>query len=90
VDKCNVTILCGDAQGADLLGFRYASQHGMNVEHYPADWSKYGNSAGPIRNRKMAERADALIAFWDGKSSGTRDMIECAKKSNIPYTIINI
>lgn len=39
----------------------------------PADWDRYGNAAGPIRNRKMAEVADALVAVWDGRSPGTKD-----------------
>lgn len=90
IDKYNVTILCGDACGADAMGLAYASKHGLKVEHFPANWNKYDSAAGPISNKKMAERADAVIVFWDGRSSGTADMIQCAKAANIPCEIIKI
>lgn len=49
------------------------------MKRFPADWGKYGKSAGVLRNKQMAEYADGLIAFWDGKSRGTANMIETAK-----------
>ena len=90
LDKYNVTIICGDAQGADAMGLAYASNHGLKVEHFPAEWGKFGNAAGPIRNKKMAQNADAVIVFWDGKSPGTKDMIQNAKAAGLPCTVINI
>ena len=90
LDKYNVTIICGDAQGADAMGLAYASNHGLKVEHFPAEWGKFGNAPGPIRNKKMAQNADAVIVFWDGKSPGTKDMIQNAKMEGLPCTIINI
>jgi hypothetical protein len=90
LDKYDITILCGDAQGADAMGLAYASTHGLKVEHFPAEWSKFGTAAGPVRNKKMAQSADAVIAFWDGKSPGTKDMIQCAKAEGVPCKIINI
>lgn len=68
-------IVSGDADGADLLGQRYAEEEGLEVEHHPADWHKYGRGAGFKRNLEMALSADMLCAFWDGKSKGTRGMI---------------
>jgi hypothetical protein len=50
---------------------------------FPAQWSIYGKGAGYIRNREMAQYADALIAFWDGKSKGTKNMIDEAKKQGL-------
>jgi len=88
-DKKNVTILSGTARGADKLGERYAEDHGYKVERYPAEWDKYHQGAGPIRNLKMVQAADAVIAFWDNESSGTMNMIECAKKENKPYKVIS-
>lgn len=80
------TVISGVARGADLDGERWAYEYGVPVERYPADWDKYGRKAGPIRNQQMADVADALIALWDGKSRGTRDMIErMAKKPTIIY-----
>ena len=84
----NVTIVSGCATGADSLGEQYAIQKGLNIKKFPADWDKYGNAAGPKRNLQMAEYADAVIVFWDNKSSGTRNMIECARRENIPCKII--
>lgn len=71
-------ILSGSARGADQCGEDVAQRCGIPVERYPAEWDKYGKTAGVIRNQTMAENADALVAFWDGKSKGTRHMIETA------------
>ena len=80
------TVISGVARGADLEGERWARSHGLPIEYYPANWKKHGKKAGMIRNQQMADVADALIALWDGKSRGTRDMIErMAKKPTIIY-----
>ena len=71
-------IISGNARGADSLGEWYAAENEIQVRVYPANWSKYGKPAGYIRNKEMAEVADALIAFWDGKSKGTKHMIDIA------------
>ena len=80
------TVISGVARGVDTAAILWAEGRGIPVESYPADWEKYGKKAGPIRNQQMADVADALIALWDGKSRGTRDMIErMAKKPTIIY-----
>jgi hypothetical protein len=77
----NVTeVVSGRAPGVDSIGEALARLHGMAVKEFPADWNKHGRAAGPIRNRQMAEYADALIAVWDGQSRGTKNMIETMKK----------
>jgi hypothetical protein len=68
-------IVCGMAQGPDLIGKEWADSRGIEVMEFPANWKKYKNAAGPIRNSEMAEVADFLVAFWDGESTGTKDMI---------------
>lgn len=83
-----IVIISGCAQGADTLGLRYASENAFDVEEYPADWNKYGKKAGYMRNVEMAENADALIAFWDGKSKGTKHMIDIATERNLPIRVI--
>ena len=55
---------------------------------FPADWDKYGKAAGYKRNEEMARNADALIAFWDGKSRGTKHMIDLAKKYDLQARIV--
>jgi len=78
-------IVSGTARGPDQLGERYARQHGIKVTRFPADWNKYGRSAGYKRNETMAQYAKngQLIAIWDGKSKGTVHMINLAKQYGI-------
>ena len=76
-------VISGDARGADRFGERYAKENGIEVEKYPADWDKYGKSAGYIRNSQMADIADALIAVWNGTSKGTEHMINIARKKGL-------
>lgn len=83
-----IVIISGCARGADTLGLRYASENAFDVEEYPANWDKYGKKAGYMRNVEMAENADALIAFWDGKSKGTKHMIDIATEKNLPIRVI--
>ncbi len=90
VGKTNVVILSGAARGADTLGERYAREHGITLETYPAEWSAYHQGAGVRRNKIMAQRADAVVAFWDGHSAGTSNIIQCAKEENIPCKIITV
>lgn len=81
--KLNITeIICGEARGADLLGKQYGINHNIPIKSFPAKWDKYGKSAGYIRNKEMAEYADYLIAFWDGKSRGTNHMINIMRDLN--------
>lgn len=83
----DLVFLSGDCVGADQLGERFAKENGFAVEHFPADWQAFGKSAGPIRNRQMADAADYVICFWDGKSRGTASMINYAKKLGKPVKV---
>lgn len=83
-----IYIVSGKARGADSLGEKYANENGLNIMEFPADWDKHGRSAGYKRNVEMAENADALIAFWDGESRGTKHMIDIAKEKNLLTRII--
>lgn len=71
-----VSIVCGMARGADAMGLRFAEEHGVVVHKFYADWDGLGKSAGHARNRDMGNFADGLLAFWDGRSRGTKGMIE--------------
>ena len=75
-EKKEIEVVSGCASGADSLGVKYAMLKGYSVSKFPADWDKHGKSAGYKRNTEMAEYADALIAFWDGESKGTKHMID--------------
>ena len=76
-------VVSGMARGVDTLALQWASKHCMPVAKFPADWNKYGRGAGHIRNRQMADNADALVAVWDGKSRGTKNMIDTAKAKGL-------
>jgi len=84
-----IEIVSGGAPGADTLGEKYAYERGYSITRFPADWEVYGRAAGPIRNREMAEYADALIAFPVGKSPGTRDMIRQARQLDLHVDYAN-
>ena len=60
------------------------------IEIFKAQCNKYGKSAGPIRNELMVQNCDFVIAFWDGKSKGTRNLIQLAQKYNRKTTIVDI
>lgn len=86
IEEANInitTVVSGGAKGVDALGERYADEMNLALHVYPADWNQHGRSAGPIRNAKMADNAEALIAIWDGKSRGTKNMIETATKRKL-------
>lgn len=86
-DQNNVEIVSGAYKGADLLGERYAAERNYPIKQFPADWHRYGKSAGLKRNIEMAAYADALIAFWDGESKGTKHMIELATQAGLKVKI---
>lgn len=85
--KNDIIILSGAANGADKLGERYALENNFRVELFLPEWDKYGKSAGPKRNKLMAQACDYVICFWDGESSGTRSMIDYAKEYDKPLFI---
>src|SRR4030066_971348 len=74
-DQNNIEIVSGAYKGADLLGEKYAAEHNYSIKQFPANWKRYGKSAGQKRNVEMANYANMLIAFWDAKSKGTKNMI---------------
>lgn len=80
-------VVSGCATGIDRLGEQWARANNVPIKEMPADWIRHGNSAGPQRNRAMAEYADAAIIVWDGQSRGTRNMIENMIRRKKPYYI---
>jgi len=82
------SVVSGGALGADKLGEGWAHEANISYTVYPANWQLHGKSAGPVRNRKMALNADALLAFWDGKSRGTSNMISTAEKAGLKVHVV--
>ena len=81
-------VVSGAARGVDRLGERWASQTGVPVIRFPAQWDIHGKRAGVYRNQAMAEYADALIAIWDGQSNGTKHMIDAASKRGLRVHVV--
>jgi len=65
----------GGAKGADRLAEIYASTCKIPIEVIKPNWEEHGKSAGFIRNAEIINAADIVVAFWDGRSRGTRDSI---------------
>lgn len=84
----DVEIISGGAAGADRIGERWAKENGYRCVKFPASWDAYGKSAGMVRNEEMAWYATHLIAFWDGSSRGTANMIGIAKRDGLTMRVI--
>ena len=77
-----VSIVSGMARGADIRAVRFAREHNVMLYEFPADWNRFGNAAGIIRNEEMGRFADGVLAFWDGKSRGTKHMVSYMERLN--------
>ena len=84
------SVVCGKAKGADTLGEHWAKVNKLSIDEYPADWELYNRGAGNIRNNQMAKNAEALVAFWDGKSFGTKNMISQAVNYGLEVCVVRI
>jgi len=71
-------VVSGGATGADSCGEKWAVYRKLPVKIFHAEWGKHGRSAGPLRNKQMAEYADAVALFPGGK--GTSNMYMNALK----------
>ena len=87
----DIIVVEGGAPGADLLSKKAAISLNIEYREYKADWKKYGRAAGPKRNQQMldCERPDLVVAFHPNinESKGTKDMVNRARKANIPVEI---
>lgn len=104
LEVSEIEIVSGTANGADKLGERYAKEKGFPIKQFPANWSDlsepcvlkyrtdgtpYNALAGNKRNKQMADYSTHLVAFHDGISKGTYDMIEIAKTQGLKVRVIN-
>jgi len=83
-------VVAGKARGVDTLGEQWAIENNISIKEFPADWKKFGKSAGHRRNEQMGDYADALIAVWDGESKGTKHMIDYSKNKRLRVFIYNL
>jgi len=91
LNSSNITeIISGHARGVDKIGEKLAKKMNKKLKIFKANWWEYGKKAGYLRNVEMANHADALIAIWDGKSKGTKMMIDIAKKKGLKVYVYQI
>lgn len=83
-------IISGGAKGIDTLAERYADEHRISKMIMRPDYEEYGKRAPIIRNREMVNMCDEVIAFWDGKSRGTKSTIDYAMKKGKELKVIDI
>lgn len=90
-----IRIISGTARGADRLGEQYAINMRYELSKFYPNWDGLGKRAGYVRNVEIAKFAiennsvGVLIAFWDGKSKGTKRMIEQAAKYGLKVYAVN-
>ncbi len=80
-------IVSGGAKGVDASAREYALRNRLKLTEYLPDYSRYGRSAPLRRNLTIIERADLVLAFWDGTSRGTKFVIENCRKRGIPVKV---
>ncbi len=81
-------IITGGAHGADTFALMYAREKNIPTKVFFPNYDLHGNSAPIRRNYSIAISCDSMLAFWDGKSSGTQQVISVAKKLNRIVDII--
>lgn len=82
------TIISGAAAGADTVARSYAKKKKLMLIEFPADWLNKGHYAGYLRNMDIIESADAVLAFYDGVSKGTRHSIDIAQQYKKPLYVV--
>ena len=80
-------IVSGGARGVDACARNYALSHGLKLTEFLPEYEKYGRAAPLRRNIAIIEYADLILAFWDGKSRGTKFVIDYCEKRNIPVVV---
>lgn len=90
-----IEIITGGAVGADYMAETVAKEYGLKLSVFPAQWDEFGKRAGYVRNSAMIDyaidddkRECLIVAFWDGKSTGTFDMIQQADLLEVPIKVI--
>ncbi len=85
--KDTTEIVSGGARGVDASAREYALRHGLKLTEYLPEYRRYGRAAPLKRNITIIENSDLVLAFWDGRSRGTKYVIDNCKKQNIPVKI---
>jgi hypothetical protein len=83
------TVVSGGARGADSIGAAWANKYDKKLVVFKPNWDTYGKSAGYLRNKDIIENCDGCIAFWDGKSKGTKHSFKLCKEFKKPLKVID-
>lgn len=81
-------IVSGGAKGVDLCAREYAEKNGIKLTEFLPDYARYRRGAPLKRNLQIVEYADFVLAFWDGKSAGTKYVIENCEKTGREVKVI--
>ena len=81
-------IVSGGAEGIDTCAAELARRKGIKLTEFLPMYEKYGRAAPIVRNKKIVDYADEVIAFWDGASRGTLSVIRYCEKTGTPCKII--
>jgi hypothetical protein len=76
----NIVVFSGGAKGVDTIAAESMKEMGARVNEIMPNWKKYRKAAGIVRNKELVSNADIVIAFWDGRSRGTKNSINLAKR----------
>lgn len=80
-------ILSGGAKGVDACARAYALNHGIRLTEYLPEYKRYGRGAPLKRNDAIILNADLVLAFWDGRSKGTKYVIDHCRRRQIPIRV---
>lgn len=80
-------IVSGGAKGIDTCAREYALSHDIKLTEFLPEYSRYGRGAPLKRNLQIISHSDLVIAFWDGQSKGTKNVIENCKKLNVKVDV---
>ena len=83
-------IISGGARGVDTCARNYAIKNGIPYREFLPDYAKYGRKAPLIRNNLIIDAADLVLVFWDGKSCGTKYVIDKCLERGKPVLIYNL
>ena len=81
-------IVSGGAKGIDSCARDFALSKGIALKEFLPDYKKYGRAAPIVRNKEIVNYSDTVLAFWDGKSHGTKNVIDYCKNNNKPIRIV--
>ena len=81
-------IVSGGAVGVDSFAAEYAKKNGLKLTVFLPEYERYGRAAPIVRNKKIVDYADKIIAFWNGSSKGTLSVIKYAEKTGKPCEIV--